>query len=360
MQTYRVGIIGLGRMGSTIDDEGHSPLPYSVASAARASDRLDLVAGCDLNADRREAFRQRWGVDRLYEDFREMVSAEKPDLVAICTTATGLQKPGNRAPDSDFRGDAHADLTVACSDLGVPMLYVEKAVACSMRRADEVRDAVERNGTLFNSGVLRRFDNRYDVVRDAVLNGDIGEPRAVVHYAASSLLHGHIHSIDTVSWLLGDPAITHVRGELDPRDYTIENSFIPYDPSATYQLRFEGGVEAWSVPAAGWEFEVIGSLGSVRSLDNGAGASLRKTASSEGRRPSWENAPLLEIAPRSTVVSCLEDLVEAKESARQTRGHIQVTHHITEACLAVAESHRLGGSWVELPIEDRGLYVFHV
>ena len=29
MQTYRVGIIGLGRMGSTIDDEGHSPLPYS-------------------------------------------------------------------------------------------------------------------------------------------------------------------------------------------------------------------------------------------------------------------------------------------------------------------------------------------
>ena len=114
------------------------------------------------------------------------------------------------------------------------------------------------------------------------------------------------------------------------------------------------------MPAAGWEFEVIGSLGSVRSLDNGAGASLRKTASSEGRRPRWENAPLLEIAPRSTVVSCLEDLVEAKEGARQTRGHIQVTHHITEACLAVAESHRLGGSWVELPIQDRGLYVFHV
>ena len=112
MQTYRVGIIGLGRMGSTIDDEGHNPLPYSVASAARASDRLDLVAGCDLNADRREAFRQRWGVDRLYEDFREMITAERPDLVAVCTAAC-LPKPANTAPDASFRGDSHADLAVA-------------------------------------------------------------------------------------------------------------------------------------------------------------------------------------------------------------------------------------------------------
>ena len=360
MKTYRVGIIGLGRMGSTIDDEGHSPLPYSVASAARASDRLELAAGCDLVSQKRDAFGERWGVEALYEDFREMVEQEKPDIVGICTTATGLQKPGNEAPDADFRGDSHADLTVACADLGVPMLYVEKAMACSMRRADEIREAVKRHNTVFNTGVLRRFDNRYDVVRDAVLNGEAGEPKAVVHYAASSLMHGHIHSIDTVSWLIGDPAITHVRGELDPRDYRIENSFIPYDPRATYQLRFDSGVEAWSVPAAGWEFEVIGMEGSVRSLNNGAGATLRKAVSSQGRRPGWEDAALPQIEPRSTVVSCLEDLVEAHESGRQSRGHIDVTHHITEACLAVAESHRQGGAWVELPIQDRDLYIFHV
>ena len=78
------------------------------------------------------------------------------------------------------------------------------------------------------------------------------------------------------------------------------------------------------------------------------------------RRPRWENAPLLEVAPRSTVVSCLEDLIEARETGRETRGHVAVTHDITEACLAVAVSHRQGGSWVELPIEDRDLYVFHV
>ena len=93
---------------------------------------------------------------------------------------------------------------------------------------------------------------------------------------------------------------------------------------------------------------------------NGAGATLRRKGSGEGRRPAWEDVPLPEITPRSTVVSCLEDLVVAHENGRPTRGHIDVTHHVTEACLAVAESHRRGGAWVELPIEDRDLYVFHV
>ena len=358
MKTYRVGVLGLGRMGSYIDDQQpNSDLPYSIANSTLASERLELAAGCDLLADRRSGFAERYGVP-VYEDYAEMVRRESPDIVAVCTTATGLQKPGNEAPSLEFRGDAHADLTVALADLGVPMLFVEKAVACSMRRCDELRDAVKRNGTLFNSGVLRRFDVRYDPVREAVLKGEIGDPVAVVHYAQSSLLHGHIHSIDTLSWLIGDPAITQVRGELDPRDLHIENSFIPHDPLGTYELLFETGVRGWSVPAGNWQFEVLGTEGMVRSLDNGAGAVMRRREGED--RYGWEGCELPKSPPKSATVSCLEDLVEAFENAGPTRGHVDVTHHITEATLAVAESHRRGGSWVDLPIADRDLYVFHV
>lgn len=361
MKTYRVGIIGLGRMGSTIDDEGHSPLPYSIAASCLASDRLEIAAGCDLNAERREAFKGRWGVEALYEDYMDMVEQEKPDLVAICTTASGLQKPANKAPDARFRGDSHVDLSVALAEAGVPMLYVEKAVASSMAGMDAVRDAVKKHQAAMNSGVLRRFDNRYDVVRDAVLRGDIGEPKAVIHYAQSSLMHGHIHSIDTVSWLIGDPAIKSVRGEIIPRDYVIENNHIPYDPVATYELAFENGVHAWSVPAAGWEFEIIGSEGIVRSINNGAGVAYRTDqGGKQGKRNLWEDAPMDFVTPKSTVVSCLEDLVDAYESGQPSRGHIDVTHHITEACIAVAESHKQGGTWVDLPLNERDLYIWHV
>ena len=358
-KTYRVGIIGLGRMGSTIDDEGHTELPYSIAASCVASERLELAAGCDLLPERRNAFKKRWGVDALYEDFRQMVEKERPDMVAVCTTATGLQKPGREAPDAAFRGDAHAELTTALADLQVPMLYVEKAMACSMRKADEVREAVRRNQTAYNTGVLRRFDNRYDQVRDAVMNGDIGEPQAAVHYGATNLMHGHIHSIDTLSWLLGDPAIKAVRGQLAPHDLVVEGGFIPADPDGTYELLFQGGIRGWSIPAGPWEFEILGDRGACRSFNNGGGATLRRLPDGDGGR-LWTEVDLAPVTPQSTVVFCLEDLVDAFETGRPTRGHIDVTHHVTEACLAVAESHQRGGEWIELPLLDRDLYVFHI
>ena len=119
MKTYRVAIVGLGRMGSTIDDEvqdsGSVTLPYSIASSCRASDRLELVAGSDLLPEKRDAFRERWGVTALYEDYLEMVEIEQPDMVAVCTTATGLQKPGKRAPSTDFRDSTSPRSTVTSS-----------------------------------------------------------------------------------------------------------------------------------------------------------------------------------------------------------------------------------------------------
>jgi predicted dehydrogenase len=355
MKKYRVGIVGLGRMGSTIDDEGHTELPYSVAASCQASQRLEVVAGVDLVPEKRQAFSKRWGVGALFEECLDMVEQTKPDLVAVCTAAC-LPKPANSAPDAGFRGDSHAELTVALAKAGVPMLYVEKAMASSMAAADDARDAVKRSGAQFNTGVLRRFDNRYAAVRQVIEAGRIGQPKVVVHYAASSLMHGHIHSIDTVSYLLGDPPIAAVRGEL-AADAQTAGRQIAADPRATYQLRFENGIEAWSVPAAGWEFEVLGSEGAVRSLNNGAGIQLRRATD---KAYAWQEIALEPVVPVSPVMACLEDLVEAHETGRPTLGHVDLTHHITEACIGVAESHFLGGAWVDLPLENRDLYIFHV
>ena len=381
MKRYRVGIVGLGRMGSTIDDEGHTDQPYSIAAACRASERLKVVAGADLRAERREAFGERWGVPALYADYRRMVAQEAPDLVAVCTTASGLAKPASEAPDAGFRSDSHAELTVALAEAGVPMLYVEKAMASSAQMADAARAACERHGTLFNTGVLRRFDNRYQALREAVAAGVIGAPRAAVHFAATNLMHGHVHSIDTLSYLLGDPPLEAVRGELLPRDQRIAGNHVPRDPNATFQLRFAGGVEAWSVPEGEWEFEVLGTKGSIRSLNNGAGVTLRRTTGAELRRTTGAELrrttgaelrrttgaelrrteePFTLPEPVSPVIACLEDLVEAGESGGPTLSPVDLSARMVEACIAVAESHRRGGAWVELPLTQRDLYIFHV
>ena len=135
-KTYRLGIIGLGRMGSTIDPEVEGypaiTLPYSVAAAARAIPRLQIAAGCDILPVKNEAFTKKWGVEKTYTDYHKMLAAEKLDVVAICTP-----------------GPLHAEMTVATAEAGVPMIYCEKAMACSMKEADAARKAVESRHVAF-------------------------------------------------------------------------------------------------------------------------------------------------------------------------------------------------------------------
>ena len=339
-KTYRVAIIGLGRMGSTIDDEfpDRSP-PYSVAASCKASERLQVVAGADIDASKRAAFSERWGVDALYEDYVEMIRQEDPDMVAVCT-----------------RGHLHAEMATRAAEEGVRLIFCEKAIACSMLEADAIRKAVRENGSLFNSGVLRRFNLRYHQARDIIRQGDIGEPKAAIHYASTNLLHGHIHSIDTLSFLLDDPAVESIWGELNTIDHRIPDNRLDEDPYGIFQLTFANGVSATSVPAGNWEFEVMGDGGSVRVFDNGMGLQLRKNEVGKARIAA--EVPVEQVAEHSATQYCLEDLVLAHEEGRQTLGHIEVAHHLTEVCLALAESHRQERR-VSLPLENRSLYIFH-
>ena len=356
MKTYRVGVIGLGRMGSDMGEHDRPSRPYSIAATAATMDTLEVVAGCDLLPERRDTFTEKWGVDSVYEDFRDMLAQEELELVAICTTASGLFKPISEAPNADFRGDAHADLAVAVADAGVPMIFLEKAMACSMRRADEIRDACHRNKTLFNTGVLRRFDPPTQAMKAAIDRGMIGEPRAALQFARTIVMHMHIHSIDTLSYLVGDPGIAAIRGDLEPRNRAIRNNHIHTDPYGSFQLEFANGVSGASVPAGEWEFEVVGTEGSLRFASNGRSVKLRRGE----EHSEWREETLVYEDSPSSTVNCLNDLVEAHQTGRPTLGNVDVAHHITEACIGIAESHAHGGVWLDLPLQNRDLYVFHV
>ena len=347
MRTYRVGIIGLGRMGSTICDEivGYPAfaLPYSIAGSVRASDRLELACGCDLLPEKRDAFRERWGTTALYDDFRKMIEAERPDLVAICT-----------------KGENHAELGVACAELGVPMMYLEKAMACSMTEADALRDAIVKHGTAFNTGVLRRFDERYWWARQLIERGEIGRPHTVVQYSGGGLLHGGIHIVDTMMYFLGDPQAQSVRGELRLGDITFEHNRFSNDPSAVFEITFEGGMTGYAISGGGWDIEVFGTEGSIRAINNGIDWSWRKPTKDADKWVAYREAAYPQVGFRSSTINCLEDLVAAYEEQRPTLNHIAQCHHSMEICMAVAESHVQGSRRVELPLANRDLYVWHV
>ncbi|MCZ6677970.1 MAG: hypothetical protein O7E52_12045 [Candidatus Poribacteria bacterium] len=68
MKTYRVAIVGLGCMGSTLDQ--------SIASACRASERLEIAAGAETIPERRTAFVELYNQGKIKLD--ELISRYRP------------------------------------------------------------------------------------------------------------------------------------------------------------------------------------------------------------------------------------------------------------------------------------------
>ena len=348
MRTYRLASIGLGRMGSTIDQEvlDYPPvtLPYSVAASCQASERLELVAGADLLTEKRKAFQEKWGTQALYEDFIEMIDKESPDVVAICT-----------------KGDNHAELTIKVAESGVPMIFCEKAMGCSMAEADAARDAVRKSGAKYVTGVLHRWGAPYQDLRRRIEAGEIGVPTHAVQYGQRTLLHGHVHSVSTLMYFLGDPNAVSVWGELLPRDLEFENGRLDKDPTAVYQIEFDNGTAAYHVPAGHHDFEVYGTEGVFRLANNGVHLSIRKALDEGGRfKPFMETTLPPPAGPRSATVNMLEDLIGAHEENRPTLCDIDRTHHGMEILFAIAECHQLRAQRVQLPVTNRERYIFHV
>ena len=92
MDMYRVGIMGCGRIASTMEDESDVH-PISIAGAFDTLPNTELVAGCNRGAEKLHAFGKRWDVDALYHDYREMLAKE--DLDIVCRRHAPTAAPGD-------------------------------------------------------------------------------------------------------------------------------------------------------------------------------------------------------------------------------------------------------------------------
>jgi predicted dehydrogenase len=260
-------------------------------------------------------------------------------------------------------------LTVQVAELGVPLIFCEKAMASSMAGADKVLAACREHGAWLNVGTSRRFDNRWHAVRKAIDDGAVGDLQGLQQFGGSSLMHGHIHTIDTMTYLAGDAPIARVRGDLDADTPPITDNHLAADPRCvSYQMVYANGVVATSVPSGGaLEFEASGSEGALRTHNRPATEGMHVSLRADlGNGPDgkvdWEHAPYQHPEPFSWTQHCLEDLVASRAEGRTAAGGVEAAHAVTEACLAVAVSHARGGAWVDLPLvgADREMYVYHV
>jgi len=194
MDRLRMGVIGLGGRGG-LASLWHQPEGRSL-----------VVAGADVNPERIERFRERFGPDVFTTpDYRDLLARKDVDAVAVTSP--------------DYCHEEHA---VAALEAG-KHVFCEKPLAITVEGCDRILAAWKRSGVRLMVGFNMRYMNLFRVMKEIADSGILGEIRAVwvrhfvgqggnfyYHdwhalrkYTTSLLLQKGSHDIDMIHWITG-------------------------------------------------------------------------------------------------------------------------------------------------------------
>ena len=342
----RVGVIGCGRMASTIGDEVQGPrrggivMPFSHADGYTVVDDTEIVAACDIMEEKLEVFRQRWDVPRGYADFRELIDNEQPDILSIPT-----------------RPEQHAEAMIYGAEHGVKGMFAEKPLCCSLLEADAIKDALERNGVFLEFGPPRRSWAVYRQARQIAQSGELGTLKSVLGFSGNSI-GGHF--LDTLLYLLGDPEPVSIRGtlgELYPAEGDTSNMRFAKDtPILSALVEFESGITLHVAQTVGAiEYELACEGGIIRILNDGESLSVRRKV--EGQKRAYDTFEVEPVTPWSGTERKIRELVESIKTGTPGISNLRAAMLSTEIGFGIYESHLQGGTAVRPPIPNRDRWV---
>lgn len=189
MKPLRVAVIGVGIQG-----ENH-------VKAYKSTPLADLVAICDVNEERLKVVGDKYGVERRYLDYREMLEELRLDLVSVAT------------PDH-----LHLAPALAVVEHGVHVL-VEKPLATRYEDAVRIVEAARREGVRVFTAFSNRFNPPFALLRDEVARGELGDvtyaylrlsdtlyvPTRMLKWASNTSVVYFLmsHTADLARWILG-------------------------------------------------------------------------------------------------------------------------------------------------------------
>lgn len=203
----KVAMIGFGGIANT----AHFP-PYK---KLEEDGLAQLVAVCDTDEAR---FKGKTtinigasdeGLERsfaTYTDWREMLTHETVDMVDVCLPTF-----------------LHAEVVSAVLSMGYPVLS-EKPMASTYADCRKMLDAAKKSGQQLMIGQCLRFSNNYNFLKKAITENTFGKLRTAIfrrfsapprwgwqnwymdiEKSGGALQDLHIHDVDMVRYLLGEP-----------------------------------------------------------------------------------------------------------------------------------------------------------
>ncbi len=352
---FRVGIVGCGRKASTIDDEAHlrwltnyDVVPSTHTSAYLQNPHTEIVAVAARTEESLRRYILRWGLHDVhtYTDYRKMFENEQLDIVSVVTHA-----------------DMHAEVTIAAARAGVKGIICEKAMATSLREADEMISECERNNVKLLINHPRRYHPTFIKAKGLLDSGAIGELRSMRGAIWTFLLHNGTHLWDMFCYFAGDAET--VWGYVADED-------VP-DPGGCAMIRFKGGVMAFAdvMTMQGFNMQLYGTDGLIHIDMFREGFRIEVY---EDVIPPSPDRPYYQFRPRRILRSehvgvehpftppmqaAVQDLIDSIREDRQPRSSGYDGRKALELGIAVHASAKRNGAAVHLPLsgEHRALRV---
>ena len=238
---FRVGVIGCGGIAQ-VHMEAYAEMP-----------EVEVVACCDIVQARLDTMREKWGVERGYIDWKDMLKKEKLDAVDVCTP-----------------NGVHCAPVVDACNAGLHAM-VEKPMAMNPAECEEMIAAAKKKKVKLAVGFQYRYNPKTDFLKNAADKSILGDIMVVKCTAlrrrgipnwgvfgqkelqgGGPMIDIGVHILETAHFLMGEPRPVAASGNVwtfmgnkksgvfcpwpgwDYKTYTVEDLAIG-------QIRFENG-----------------------------------------------------------------------------------------------------------------------
>lgn len=179
---------------------------------AAVNNKLEIVGVCDILPEKMEELLKKHELNQdetihRYTDYKELIEAEKPELVSIATES-----------------GSHAEIALYCIEKGVHVI-IEKPMAMSIEDADKIIALAEEKHVKVSACHQNRFNVAVQELRKALESGRFGKiSHGSIHVRwnrnkgyydqapwrgtwaqdGGALMNQCIHGIDLLRWMMGN------------------------------------------------------------------------------------------------------------------------------------------------------------
>lgn len=230
---------------------------------------VQLVATCDLDAARADAFARQFGAQRHYTDHREMLRSDDIEAVFVVTSYDKLGRP------------TYPRLAIDCLEAG-KHVWIEKPPARTVAEVDAIQQAVKRSGRQFMCGLKKAFSPANRKARRLIQDPDFGRLSLVTMQYPTP-----VPSMEDLSRYNGGERVVSVVGFLDHLCHP--TSALTMFAGMPRTLSYQRGEDGSAVATFTFESGLVAALMLPGHAPTVGGYELTQLYSDRGRRILVEN-----------------------------------------------------------------------